>query len=512
MMRNALVLASFACCLPALPALGQQTCLVGDPLVLGAEAPDYPLLDPGSPGHQEPTLWMDYLRMLEDLHEDAATPIHPIGGQDHLLPPWFDLRRPKGNTDPFQCEDQWLHQGPGILVADPSLDPPHYLIVSDELSELALVTAMGTDGSTMKAIDRTIDAMESSEHVGMPCWLAEFDGTTLACSSQDTATDATVRIALAYYLAAANPHASFDADRSSYREKADALAARHLEKEYRHLGTCLDGGESRGRPVCHLVAGGANVAAPTADAQMWDGYFQDVLRLLLAAWSSTGSSEYLGRAEEVAAQFLAIHPYDLASERHRFPCHHFRWNLEASSPTAIGIPESCDGWDVADAPRALWSGDAVRAFHLVSGGVTHAVFEDLAQWSRELLRPSFNTTTCGCYRFHSDGNPVSGFCQPGYLYLAYTSGLQLFTAPASVETRLEATLDRYLWDVGRWDIQNEYDVPTMSNFGCFFIYDGVRGLKLLAAAIGLDEAIYTPPTGPLFSDGFESGDASAWAS
>lgn len=158
-------------------------------------------------------------------------------------------------------------------------------------------------------------------------------------------------------------------------------------------------------------------------------------------------------------------------------------------------------------------GDVLRAYHLVTNGAALSpVFERLAGWAGGLLEdPSLNTTTCACYQFLADGAPVAGNCQPGYLNLAYSSGLQHYLAPASVETRLnEVIFGDYLWDLGRWNIQNTFDVDLNENFGCFFIYDGVRGLKFLGSAIGLDQGIYIPPGGLIFQDGFESGDTSMW--
>ena len=79
-------------------------------------------------------------------------------------------------------------------------------------------------------------------------------------------------------------------------------------------------------------------------------------------------------------------------------------------------------------------------------------------------------------------------------------GLQLYAAPASVETTLDNAMSHFLWAERRWD------TPAH----CFFVYRGVRTVKALAAAIGLDEALYTP-AGLVFADGFESGTTGRWS-
>jgi hypothetical protein len=122
-----------------------------------------------------------------------------IGGKTLQVPPWFK------SSD--NCDVANLKDGSKDGITPPLASPSYsdYLVVSDELSELAVVTALAGRDDRMMAIHNTIQAMASATHPGLPCWIAEMSGSALTCRSQDTATDATARFGLAYYHAANNP-------------------------------------------------------------------------------------------------------------------------------------------------------------------------------------------------------------------------------------------------------------------------------------------------------------------
>ena len=182
------------------------------------------LVDPDATGAESQTFLDNFYALLTDLtHEGGpmdpyAVHRFPIDGQLFVTAPWF--------SSSTECTGGVLHDRIGdgpVIIAEPSLE--HYLVVTDELSELAWVVSLGTSESEslMMAVDRTVLAMGSTTYGGLPCWIAEVredvSPPTITCQSQDTATDGTVRLGLAYYNAANNPHFS-SSSRDYFRQGA----------------------------------------------------------------------------------------------------------------------------------------------------------------------------------------------------------------------------------------------------------------------------------------------------
>ncbi|HVR07850.1 MAG TPA: fibronectin type III domain-containing protein [Thermoanaerobaculia bacterium] len=473
------------------------------PLVLalhGAPAHAQCVLQPGAAGQNGQTLGQNFLTLVDDLYAIDFHPTHSmtIGGKTLQVPPWF--------TTSTDCDVAHLKDGSGAInppLASPSFSD--YLVVSDELSELAVVTALADSDSRMMAIHDTIQAMASSTHPGLPCWIAEMSGGTLTCRSQDTATDATARFGLAYYHAAGNP-AFPAASRAIYRAAGDSLAANHLAAEYdQGQNHCYTSSVTQ-QQVCDWVGGGANTAAGgVGNLEMWIGYSQDVARFLLAAYVSTNNAAYLTRAGEVVDQWLIASAFD--GTHLTFGRTDFGWNT-TTQPIAPRAPYTGDwywqqgrAWDAADAPRALWMGDVLRAFDLATGHASmtgaYAVYADLSAWVQLVLGNGTQTATSSCIQYNQDGTVVSGNCGTDYYYNGLGAGLSTFDGTSLLAPKLSTALSQFGWNASP---------PTWSSAACFGIYRGVRPVKALAAAIGLDAATWggtpcggaggTPPAAP----------------
>ncbi|HEY0555161.1 MAG TPA: hypothetical protein VGG20_12900 [Thermoanaerobaculia bacterium] len=429
------------------------------------------ILQPTDPGQNGQTRSQNFLTLIDQLYATDFQPTHTIvvGGSTLQVPPWF--------TSSTDCDVPHL-QGNNGMIASPSFSD--YLVVSDELSELAVVTALAGDDSRMMAIHNTIQAMASTTYPGLPCWIAEVNGSSITCRSQDTATDATARFGLAYYYAANN--LSFPAaSRAIYRSAGDALAAQHLTVEYAH--GCYTSPVT-GSSLCDWLAGGANTAtAGVGGLKMWIGYFQDVARFLLAAGVSTGSSRYSTRAQDVVDQWLIASTFngtDLTFGRTNFG-----WNTGVS-PIAPRPGDSYywdqgRAWDDSDAPRALWMGDVLRAVDLSThqAPLTGA-YSDLSDWVGLLLANGTQTATTSCIQYNQNGTAVSGNCGTNYYYNGLGAGLNTYLDTAQLDDKIDTALSQYDWSgVHHWNYT-----------ACFGLYRGLRPVKALASAIGLDAAAY----------------------
>jgi|GEM_PF-6731473 len=338
----------------------------------------------------------------------------------------------------------------------------------------------------MMAIHATIQAMAAQTPTGLPCWIAEVKGSTLTCRSQDSATDATARFGLAYYHAAKNllfPVAS----RAIYKRAGDALAASHLAAEY--ASGCHTSRVTTNQ-VCNWVGGGANTAgAGVGNLEMWIGYSQDVARFLLAAYVSTTNQIYLQRAADVVDQWLIASTFD--GTHLTFGRTDFGWDTTVQ-PIATRAPYTGDyfwqqgrAWDDADAPRALWMGDVLRAFDLATNHApwtgTNAVYASLSTWVQLVLGNGTQTATTSCIQYNQDGTVVSGNCGSDYYYNGLGAGLSTYNGTSLLATKLSTALSQFGWNAS---------TPTWNSAACFGIYRGVRPVKALAAAIGLDAATW----------------------
>lgn len=440
------------------------------------------LVDPDATGEEGQTFLQNFHSLLGTLthvsqgpQDQAAVDRVLLEGETLITAPWF---KSSAKCTEEELKDRIVDDE--VLIADPSLyeGADHYLMVTDELSELAWVVSLGTDEPLMKGIDRTVRAMGSNEYLGLPCWVVEVredvSPARIICVSEDTATDGTVRLGLAYYNAANNPHFSETA-REYFRQRGDAFAARHLEVEYLHE-THTSG--VTGQTMDHWVAGGGNAAQSLAGLEMFIGYHQDAALFLLAAYVSTGDTTYLDRAEDVVDQWLTASSFDGTGVS--FGAKKFRWVLDAAGELQ---PEAIEAWEVSDAPRALWMGHVLRAYLLATDGAPlTAPYTSLSNWVQMLLATDTQTATHSCIEYNPDGTAKPGNCGDNYYYHGLSMGLLTFHNLSWLETKLLDTLGKYSWDPNDglyWDFTE-----------CFGIYRPVRPLKALASAIGLDASTY----------------------
>jgi len=454
------------------------------------------ILSPGSPGKNGQTRLQNFYTLVDNLYSPSfnTTKRILINGKYHQVPPWFDSST--------QCASSNLKDGSGAInppLAFPSFT--NFLIVSDELSELALVTSLANRDDRMMEIHNTVEAMESTTYPGLPCWIAEVNGSSITCRSQDTASDATARIGLAYYQAANNPEFP-SASQAIYRAAGDALATRHLDVEY---ATGCYTSSVTGNLLCDWIGGGGNTASGAVGSlSMWIGYHQDIARLLLAAYESTGSSVYAERAEEVVDQWLTASTFngtDLTFGRFDFS-----WNTSVS-PTAPkpGNPYFWDqgrAWDDADSPRALWMGDVLRAVSLETGAPLTGAYDKLSQWVQLVHASGTQTATTSCIQYNQNGSVVSGNCGTDYYYNGLGAGLHTYhnQYTATLDDKIDTALGQYGWTTSK----------TWNNAPCFGIYRGIRPVKALASAIGLDATTYggtscLTPANLLANPSFEQG-------
>jgi hypothetical protein len=433
------------------------------------------LLDPEGSGANGQTRLQNFLTLVDDLYSNPnVTKRLFFNGKWHLVAPWY--------RQSDRCSEADLQSY--AEFTSPTFS--RYLVNGDELSELAVVTALANSEQRMIEIHHTVQAMISgSAHPGLPCWLAKVENGVLSCLRTDTASDITARVGLAYLFAAQNPDFSQD-QRTVFTDTAAELARDHLEAEYVNFDPQVEACPAiapTSRPICDWAGGGGNTASrgsfQAGATHMWTGYYQDIVRFLIAIAESESdrdsalASRALQVADQVVEQWLGASRFDGSSAT--FGDKEFTWD----SAVVPIRPRTLSAWDYDDAPRALWMGDVLRAIHLHTQGAPLAgAYARLSAWVQLLLAGDTQRATCSVVKYSPDGEALVP-CNAGYYENGLGAGLFTFHATDLLDEKLDATLAEYRWAEKRWRDES-----------CFGIYRPIRPLKALATAIGLDSAAY----------------------
>jgi hypothetical protein len=126
-------------------------------------------------------------------------------------------------------------------------------------------------------------------------------------------------------------------------------------------------------------------------------------------------------------------------------------------------------------------GDVLRAASLSNGGTAlTGAYAKLSQWVSLLHGNGTQTATTSCIQYNQDGSVVSGNCGTDYFYNGLGAGLHTYQQPQTLDDKLDRALSQYGWT----------GTKTWNSAACFGIYRGIRPLKALASAIGLDSTTY----------------------
>lgn len=444
-------------------------------------------ISPAAAGHNASAkLYDDFLTLVDALYlseaPNGATKTILLGGEVYQVPPWFESST--------ECTETKLQKRDGTPSSFSD-----YLLDGDELSELMIVTSLADDDERMLALHRTVQVLiAGSVHTGVPCFRARVRTSppSIECFLTDSATDITARVALAYYYAAENPIFPCSS-RALYRTAADSIALKHLTEEYVNLtpGDCLTSGAT-GDALCNWIAngGGSSQNELMSELVMLIGYHQDVARMLHAAYHSTGNEQFLERAEEVIDQWLVASTFTGAADSLSVGRKQFKWDTSTSTPFPVEDPDDNyhwlpgnPPWDDADAPRALWMGDVLRSLLLTGAAMPASLppaYAILRDWVERIQVADGQPAEASCVQLKLDGT-CFGIFGTDYWVNGLGMGLHMEVVPGELDDKLAPILSQFGWESHKkWHVDHQ----------CFGIYRGIRPVKALASAIGLDSPAY----------------------
>jgi len=127
-------------------------------------------------------------------------------------------------------------------------------------------------------------------------------------------------------------------------------------------------------------------------------------------------------------------------------------------------------------------GDVLRALRLstnVCADLTAKPYTILRDWVQRMQVADGRPVDESCIQWNHDGTPVLANCGTDYYYNGLGAGLHMDVATEELQAKIQKALSQYDWTTHKWN-----SAP------CFGIYRGVRPMKALASAIGLDSAVY----------------------
>ncbi len=360
--------------------------------------------------------------------------------------------------------------------------------VTDEFSEIGLLLALTPDSISATRFyywSNTVISLNSS-YGQLPCWVASRNGTSIYCSVTDTASDASTRIALAYYIASKNNYTS-SGNASAYLQIASNLSRDHLNYE---VWTQADkSGIPYGDGFIHYWAsGGAEGIASQGNNSnpfVWTGYSHDFIASMLSAYNNTANSTYLTVANDYVAQYLLSVNYTGGTTASSFKVapYNFAWNFTSTLPYILAgntfyFNASNTQWDDSDAPRDLLICDTLRMANLTLGGQLSGSFLNLSNYCQAWSNTATYTSTTSCLQYYYNGS-CSTSIRTGFYENGLGFGTSTYFNTSFIKPKVDETLTHYSWSDKTYD-----------SAACYGVYRGVRPAYALATSLGFGESAF----------------------
>lgn len=369
-----------------------------------------------------------------------------------------------------------------------------FCMVSDEFSQLGLVLALGRNDPTIQtAFERWVNTVRilsaDADSKYLPLWNVRVTTTGGSFAHErwndDDASDATARIILALYVAAASPQ--FSAQRASFEELAGELANRFAHHDVRDTLNRYGAGR-------FWLAAGKNAAAnPVTNNNpfTYAGYFGDAALAMLAAYRSTGEPRYASLASDILANYLRATDFTASFA---VPPMKFSWDIGLLPPRAC-CREYCPSpgqWDGFDAPRAVNVCKAAYYIARANVPVDPAVRTSLDSYCTLWMQSNgvLNESAEFARQYFQNGTRV-GNRSTHYLDAGLGASLNFHLCADDLERRLMAAAAEYD------PVANVFDDEFGNPESCIGVYTHAFFIVNYGSAIGRDlDALLTPIAAP----------------
>jgi hypothetical protein len=403
--------------------------------------------------------------------------------------------------------------------------------VTDESSEWWIATVMNLTFSQVQqftnSLDLCYDDTPSHNDGGisgfLTSWVCSRNGATITKNDKNSASDATARIAIGYYMCAKNPSLS-QAERDFCLGRAKNITGQSIQQEW--VNNCQPSPLNGSSNLCkwHL-AGAAQAWGPGAltqsGEQMFIGYHESDIMHYLAAYAATGNSNYSQAARDETHQFLYVMGFDGGSSSADFVMpvankHYYMSCPGGGSPCTVLSVGSAGGFEDADATRAWETCNNVRFAQLVYGTRGESLPWEFGQLNNYCTAWATRVTNggsvsnggtqlvdadSGCVQIAIGGTCKSAHGTARYREQAWVANMigyengtaHLTSFLAGPLSRFNVTKKYYDKSGGEGDYSAVGGNPTPTTIG-YGIYGQVRMIRLIKTYSGYYDFIFTNET------------------
>lgn len=385
---------------------------------------------------------------------------------DKLWVPWFDSSTACALTNlksDYTASPNWTWNS----------------MVSDEFSEIGVLLSLSNESLKFQYwanMSYSLDGLYGN----LPCWAAIRNGNNFYCASNDTASDATARIGMAFYYAARNKKFSVGL-RNMFLETANNISRDHIIYESKNECYNNTWGNTE---TCYWVGGGRDAALNfQSDPFIYTGYFPDLISLMLLAYEFTNNITFYRIAEDYTEQYLLATNW--TGTGFRVAPYSWRWNVTTNPPTIwAGNTYYFDSanaqWDDSDASRTLGLCHNLRIANISTyGDINSTALTNLTSYCTNWLATGTYNSTLSCIQYYYNGSCATTI-RTGYFENGLGAGLHTYLSTDTLQDKVNES-------VGHYAFGNPF---TMDYSGCYGVYRGVRPAKALATMIGLTDDAY----------------------
>jgi len=402
---------------------------------------------------------------------------------DYLVNVWLDPSRhvaqeiscPNGTclwvpwyASSTACDYTVLHTDCGVT---PDGSYTISCLASDEFSQLGLALSMSDKQTEFDEWVTTVRFLvDNSTTHRLPSWLARRNGSALSIADGGDASDATARILIALYVAGYNDRFVNATPKASYRALADSIAGAFIIDDFATHEITMNG-----VTITHWLGGGSGTAMghPNLDGMdSWAGYYGDVVIALLAAYRSTGDSNYLAYASDSVRSYL----YAASWDGNNFSVPPWKFTFRVSGD---GIPsvacDYCSQWDFKDAPRAVTLCKA--SYYAALNGVDLGA--PLATYCARWMQSTGVKSDAYQPQYTAGGAPVNPPAH-GYYQNGLGAAINFAWQPFDLRSKLSQALSEF-----------STSSNSFNSAACMGLYDPAFLIVSLGSAIGSDLKAFT---------------------
>ena len=426
---------------------------------------NYTLLDKTLIGSNSESYYTNYVTLVDNLFApqfNVTQRFKLANGKTILWTPWMDSSS-SCTVSNFQ---------------DTDINPANYThnsMVSDEFSEVGILVSQSNNESRFLEWNETFYQLNGSAGI-LPMWRVERLNNTINLTTNDSASDASLRFAMAYYYAAMNPLFT-EATRNSSRLTADQIMSDHIK--YETVKGCYSTNYGNGQ-VCYWLAGGKENGITNrfnSDPFIYTGYFPDAITATLMAYNSTGNVTYLNASEDYIEQYLLATNWT-NSTGFRVAPYNWKWDntttpLNITPGNTYYFNKSHEQWDDSDAPRTLLLCDNLRLYYNYVSPTFSGAYKNLTDYCRSYINSNTATDGTTAIQYYFNGTNATSI-RSGFYENGLGAGMLTFWSYPAFGVKVNETLTHYSWS------SKTYDSAT-----CYGVYRGVRPAKNLALGMGL---------------------------